>query len=180
MQNPTEKDEREYLEQMKEKLLLATMRVDKNVRDLSEELRQNKQYIYEHQHGLDEADMVAADQSINRMVGTGEGAVERRRKLMKLVSSPYFGRIDFEKEGDSTETPIYVGLATFTDETIRKNLIYDWRAPIASMFYDFELGEAEYGTPSGKVKGAINLKRQYKIHDGVMEFMIENAVSILD
>jgi hypothetical protein len=67
MQNPTEKDEREYLEQMKEKLLLATMRVDKNVRDLSEELRQNKQYIHEHQHGLDEADLVAADQSLNRM-----------------------------------------------------------------------------------------------------------------
>lgn len=180
MVNSTEEGERIYLEEIKERLSLALHRVANRVREFSEELRQNKQYIYEHQHGLDEADMVAADQSINRMVGTGEGAVERRRKLMKLVSSPYFGRIDFQKITDSEETPVYVGLATFTDETIRKNLIYDWRAPISSMFYDFELGDAEYETPGGKINGKISLKRQYKIREGVMEFMIENAVSIHD
>src|SRR5258706_7574787 len=180
MINGTEKDERIYLEEIKERLSLALHRVASRVREYSEELRQNKQYIYEHQSGLDEADMVAAGQSINRIVNTGEGAVDRRRKLMKLVGSPYFGRIDFQKATDSNETPIYVGLATFTDETIRQNLIYDWRAPISSMFYDFELGDAEYETPSGKVSGKISLKRQYKIRDGVMEFMIENAVSIHD
>jgi DNA helicase-2/ATP-dependent DNA helicase PcrA len=48
------------------------------------------------------------------------------------------------------------------------------------MFYDFELGEAWYLTPSGKVSGTISLKRQYKIRDGRMEFMIENAVNIHD
>ncbi len=114
------------------------------------------------------------------MVNVGEGAVDRRRKLLKLVGSPYFGRIDFQSATDAKETPVYVGLATFTDETLRQNLIYDWRAPISSMFYDFELGDADYETPSGKVKGTISLKRQYKIRDGVMEFMIENAVSIHD
>ena len=180
MINGTEQDERNYLEEIKERLSLALHRVANRVREYSEELRQNKQYIYEHQSGLDEADMVAAGQSINRMVYTGEGAVDRRRKLLKLVSSPYFGRIDFQSAIEIKEMPVYVGLATFTDETLRQNLIYDWRAPISSMFYDFELGDAEYETPSGKVQGTISLKRQYKIRDGVMEFMIENAVSIHD
>ena len=32
---------------------------------------------------MDEADMVAADQSINRMAYTGEAAVARKRKLLK-------------------------------------------------------------------------------------------------
>lgn len=178
MLNPTENDEREYLEQIKEKLLLATRRVDRNVRDLSEELRQNKQYIYEHQHGLDEADMVAADQSMNRMASTGEGAVLRKRKLMKLQQAPYFGRIDFDS--DNKVLPVYIGIYTFFDETERANLIYDWRAPISSMFYDYELGPASYETPSGKVEGEIKLKRQYKVVDGQMEFMIENAVNIQD
>jgi len=180
MINGTEQDERIYLEEIKERLSLALHRVASRVREFSEELRQNKQYIYEHQSGLDEADMVAAGQSINRMVNVGEGAVDRRRKLLKLVGSPYFGRIDFQSATDAKETPVYVGLATFTDETLRQNLIYDWRAPVSSMFYDFELGDAEYETPSGKVKGTISLKRQYKIRDGIMEFMIENAVSIHD
>lgn len=179
MINHTEQEERIYLEEMKERLSLALHRMASRVREHSEELRQNKQYLYEHQHALDEADRVAADQSINRMVSTGEEAVERRRKIMKLLSSPYFGRIDFQPQGGAI-TPLYIGLATFTDDALRKNLIYDWRAPISSMFYDYELGEAEYQTPSGKVNGAISLKRQYKIRDGVMEFMIENGVSILD
>src|SRR5437879_2782469 len=130
MINNTEQEERIYLEEIKERLSLALHRVANRVREYSEELRQNKQYIYEHQHGLDEADMVAADQSINRMVNTGEGAVERRHKLMKLVGSPYFGRIDFQKATDSNEIPIYVGLDTFTNETIRPNATYDSHTPM--------------------------------------------------
>lgn len=179
MINRTEQEEREYLEEIKERLLLAIRRVDENVKQYSAELRQNKEYIYENQSSMDEADMVAADQSINRMAFTGESAVVRKRKLLKLGSSPYFGRIDFIG-GDGERTPIYIGIYTFTDEIQRANLIYDWRAPISSMFYDFELGEAWYSTHSGKVAGTIALKRQYKIRDGKMEFTIENDVNIHD
>lgn len=180
MINTTEKEEREYLEEIKEKLLLAIRRVDDRVKQFSEELRQNKQYIHEHQSGMDEADMVAAGQSIDRMAFTGESAVARKRKLLKLGDSPYFGRIDFITGDNGERTPIYIGIYTFSDETMRANLIYDWRAPISSMFYDYELGEASYKTPSGEIKGEIALKRQYKIKEGQMEFMIENAVNIHD
>ena|SRR5690606_39290145 len=95
MINKTEHEEREYLEEIKETLLLAIRRLDDRVKDFSEELRQNKAYIFEHQSSMDEADMVAAEQSINRVAFTGESAVARKRKLMKLGDSPYFGRIDF-------------------------------------------------------------------------------------
>src|SRR5690606_39736155 len=95
MINHTEHEEREYLEIIKEKLMLAVRRADENVKLVSEELRKNKEYIYEHQSGLDEADMVAAEQSMNRMAFTGDSAVERKNKLLKLIGSPYFGRINF-------------------------------------------------------------------------------------
>lgn len=179
MINSTEQEERDYLEQIKEKLQQAVRRADETVRQFSEELRQNKEYIHEHQSGLDEADMVAAEQSVNRMAFTGEGAVARKRRLLKLVNSPYFGRIDFVPQGEHDEA-VYIGTHTFFDELDRANLIHDWRAPISSMFYDYELGEASYQTPSGKIQGEITLKRQYKIRDGKMEFMIENAVNIHD
>ncbi len=179
MINTTEQEEREYLEEIKERLHLAINRVENSVKQFSSELRQNKEYIHEHQSGMDEADMVAAGQSINRMAFTGESAVARRRKLIKLGQSPYFGRIDFIADRDN-RTAVYIGIYTFTDETQRANLIYDWRAPISSMFYDFELGEAWYTTPSGKITGEIALKRQYKIRNGKMEFMIENSVNIHD
>jgi DNA helicase-2/ATP-dependent DNA helicase PcrA len=180
MINPTEKDERDYLEEVKQKLEFSIQLVDSRARQFSEELRQKKEYIFEHQSGMDEADMVAAEQSVNRMAFSGESTVARKRKLMKLRESPYFGRIDFLAEEKQESHSIYIGIYTFFDESQRENLIYDWRAPISSMFYDFELGEGWYQTPTGKVKGIIELKRQYKIRQGRMEFMIENEVNIHD
>ena len=129
---------------------------------------------------MDEADMVAAGQSVNRMAFTGESAVLRRKKLLKLRESPYFGRVDFHPLEKDISAPIYIGIHTFFDERQLANLIYDWRAPISSMFYDFELGESWYDTPQGKVTGTIILKRQYKIKQGRMEFMIENEMNIHD
>src|SRR6187549_161100 len=111
MINRTEQEEREYLEEIKEKLQLTIGMVDNTVKQFSEELRQNKQYIHEHQSGMDEADMVAAGQSIDRMAFTGESAVARKRKLYKLLSSPYFGRIDFETSNE--RSPIYIGIYSF-------------------------------------------------------------------
>ena len=177
--NATEQEEREYLEEMKEQLLLAVKRVDDSVRQFSDELRQKKQYIHEHQSGMDEADMVAAGQSIDRMAFTGAGAVARKRKLLKLTQSPYFGRVDFAPR-NAPAVLVYIGVHSFFDEQRRLNLIYDWRAPIASMFYDFELGEASYATPSGTIRGTIELKRQYKIRDGRMEFLLDSDVNIHD
>jgi len=178
MINETEQAEREYLEEIKEKLTLAIRQVDNSVRAYSDELKENKEYVYENQSGMDEADMVASTQSINRMAFTGESAVARRRKLVKLGQSPYFGRIDFTPTKSGKENPLYIGIYSFADR--RTNLVFDWRAPIASMFYDFELGDAWYKTPAGKVEGKITVKRQYKIREGNMEFMIENAVNIHD
>jgi DNA helicase II / ATP-dependent DNA helicase PcrA len=179
MINSTEHEEREYLALMREKLTLAIRRIGDQVREHVNELRQKKEYLYDQQSGMDEADHVAAGQSIDRMATTGESAVARRRKLLKLVDSPYFGRIDFGTKPEECQA-IYIGLYSYFDEQDKANLIYDWRAPIASMFYDFELGEAWYQSPKGKTTGTIHLKRQYKIRDGRMEYMLESALSIQD
>ena len=177
--NATEQQEREYLEEIKEKLTLAIRRVDDAVKQFSTELRQKKQYIHEHQSSMDDADMVAADQSINRMAFTGEAAVARKRKLLKLGQSPYFGRLDFVTP-NQVKTLVYIGVYSFFDEQQRQHLIYDWRAPISSLYYDFELGEAAYSTPSGTIRGRIDLKRQYKIRDGRLEFLLDSDVNIHD
>ncbi|OGX81644.1 HelD family protein [Hymenobacter coccineus] len=177
--NVTEQAERAYLEEIKERLTLAIKRGDDAVKQFSNELREKKQYIHEHQSSMDDADMVAADQSINRMAFTGEAAVARRRRLLKLGQSPYFGRLDFTPQG-KPEAAVYIGIYSFLDEQQRQNLIYDWRAPISSMFYDYELGEAAYTTPSGTIQGTIGRKRQYKIRDGRLEFILENDVNIHD
>jgi len=177
--NVTEQEEKAYLAEIKEKLTLAIRRGDDAVKQFADELRQKKQYLHEHQSSLDDADKVAADQSINRMAFTGEAAVARKRKLFKLLQSPYFGRIDFKAQGQAS-APVYIGVHSFLDEQQRQNLVYDWRAPISSLFYDYELGPAAYITPAGAVEGLIDRKRQYRIRDGEWEYMLENDVNIHD
>ena len=89
--------------------------------------------------------------------------------------------IDFkEKKNGANILPIYIGIHTFYDSQSKMNLIYDWRAPISSMFYDYELGEATYTSPVGEISGDVSLKRQYRIRKGKMEYMIESSLTVHD
>lgn len=120
-------------------------------------------------------------ESILNHFALGESVINKRKRLTKILAIPYFGRIDFlEKKENSKVMPIYIGIHTFYDPESRATLIHDWRAPVSSMFYDHELGEAGYRSPSGEIKGEISLKRQYRIRGGKMEFMIESALTVHD
>lgn len=120
-------------------------------------------------------------ESILNHFALGESVINKRKRLTKILAIPYFGRIDFlEKKENSKVMPTYIGIHTFYDPESRATLIHDWRAPVSSMFYDHELGEAGYRSPSGEIKGVISLKRQYRIRGGKMEFMIESALTVHD
>jgi DNA helicase-2/ATP-dependent DNA helicase PcrA len=100
-------------------------------------------------------------------------------KLERLEASPYFGRIDFTEKGFPSAEEIYIGITSFFDE--RGNiLIYDWRAPVSGIFYDFELGPAEYLCPEGIIEGTVSLKRQYRISRDRLEFMLDTGIKIDD
>lgn len=120
-------------------------------------------------------------ESILNHFALGESVINKRKRLTKILAIPYFGRIDFlEKKENSKVMPTYIGIHTFYDPESRATLIHDWRAPVSNMFYDHELGEAGYRSPSGEIKGEISLKRQYRIRGGKMEFMIESALTVHD
>lgn len=101
------------------------------------------------------------------------------RKFQVLLNSPYFARIDFIEEGFDKES-IYIGLGNVTDNKTYTTYVYDWRAPIASIFYRYELGAVSYQAPTGIVKGEVALKRQYEIKDGKVQYFFESSVSVLD
>lgn len=101
------------------------------------------------------------------------------KKLEQLEDSPYFGRIDFKEDGEKTDQ-IYIGRASLMDEEKLDFLIYDWRAPISSMYYDFAPGRAHFDTMDGKIEGEILLKRQYIIGNGKLEAMFDTGLTIGD
>lgn len=107
-------------------------------------------------------------------------AQKQIRTLMRLKESPYFGRIDFKEDGEKKAERIYLGIASFFDENSEQFLIYDWRAPISSLYYDYPPGPVEYETPGGRVTGVMERKRQYVIRDGRIKSMFDTGVTIGD
>lgn len=101
-------------------------------------------------------------------------------KMNKLVSNPYFGRIDFIEEGSKKKESIYLGIASFLSEKEQDFLVYDWRAPISNLYYDGAPGHSSYDTPSGLIEGEITLKRQFTIRDADIKFMFDTGVTIGD
>jgi len=108
-----------------------------------------------------------------------EIAKRQLAKLEKLKRSCYFGRIDFTEKGYSDTEEIYIGIMSFFDEK-GNIIIYDWRAPVSGIFYDFELGPASYKCPEGVIEGEVSLKRQYRIVEDSLEFMLDTGIKIDD
>ena len=104
----------------------------------------------------------------------------RINKLKKMMSSPYFGRFDFIEKGYNEKEIIYVGLYNLMDKNTGQVYVYDWRAPISSVFYRYELGEAMYDTPVGTSRGDVSLKRQYQIRDSKLKYFFDCSVRITD
>lgn len=105
---------------------------------------------------------------------------KRVAKYAKMIDNPYFSRIDFTEEGYDDTEKIYIGLFNLMDDDTHEIKVYDWRAPISSIYYRSEIGPVEYKAPAGIIKGSVSLKRQYKITKGKLEYFFDSNVNIVD
>jgi DNA helicase II / ATP-dependent DNA helicase PcrA len=102
-----------------------------------------------------------------------------QEKYERMALSPYFGRIDFHENGDERVEKYYIGISNLINDNYDL-LTYDWRAPVSSMFYDYEIGEASYTCPEGNIDGKLTLKRQYKINNSKIDYMFDSNLKIDD
>ena len=94
-----------------------------------------------------------------------------------MKDSPYFARIDF-KEDRETET-LYLGIASLRD-LAEETIVIDWRAPIANLYYEGEIGPAFYETETDRIDVDLQLKRQFKIQEGRILSMVDTSEVIND
>lgn len=106
--------------------------------------------------------------------------MQQWKNMKHLLPSPYFGRIDFQEKGINLREQIYIGVSSFVDQDGLSFLIYDWRTPIASLYYDSSPGPASYVTPSGSIEGTMELKRQFQIQNGKIHNMFDASETIGD
>ncbi len=144
--------------------------------DKEEKQKEFKKFLWDNKQNLDPTEMKSFmsnnDVEINMLLDKGK----HYKLLYKIQSSPYFGSITFDDE--ETKQKIYIGL-TYLQKGL-DNIIYDWRAPIANLFYDYEIGNAEYSAPSGIIKGKLLNKRQFKIEEGKIKRVFDNSINIQD
>ena len=135
-------------------------------------------------HGVNDFDdivsMNAYDETVREKYGHYVRKEESVRQLSYLKDTPYFGRIDFVEEGERFAEEIYIGRYGFRNKKTREYEVYDWRTPIASMFYDSGLGKTQYQCPAGMIPGELTCKRQYKIEDGELKYCYDTTVAVQD
>jgi len=144
--------------------------------DKETKLREFQKMMWDNKAELDPAEMKTLRTSSDMEVFFLEQKAKKFKKLYFIQNKPYFGRIDFESEGNKQE--VYIGITN-----VEKDLnyyVYDWRSPICSMFYDFGVEEAFYMAPEGKISGNISKKRQYQIKDAVLENVFDTTINIDD
>lgn len=102
------------------------------------------------------------------LIGSLEQEFYTKEKSLKRAQlTLYFARIDFKQDNlkQSNKEEIYIGKATIFDDDSNVAVV-DWRAPIASIYYDGKIGKTKYECPEGIIEGELSLKRQYTIENG--------------
>ena len=142
-----------------------------------EKVLEFKKFMWNSRSDMDPAELKTMmsdnDLEIRMMMNKGEYL----QKLFKIQNSPYFGSIIFKsKEGVDT---VYIGITHVIDDK-NKYYVHDWRSPICNLFYDYEVGPANYLAPIGRIYGEVTRKRQYTIKDAKLLHIFDNNINISD
>ncbi|MBZ9630390.1 AAA family ATPase [Salegentibacter sp. LM13S] len=172
--------EKKRLKQTLTKIDIAITKITKRLNKQGRDIKDANEHMQEHKRDMDHLEKNAVRESVSNMAMLGRASLDKKKRLLRLKNVTYFGRLDFKEDKKAAKDEIYVGVHNFKDEETNKNLVYDWRAPISSMFYDYEPGPSSYITQEKVVDGLMSLKRQFRIRNGEMEYMLDNDIAIQD
>ena len=177
--------EKQHLEQIKRKLSESLEKEKSTLENQKKDLLEQRRKMWEDgAHGVAEFDdivnMARYDERVREAHGHYVRIDKEVRQMTYLLQTPYFGRVDFTEKGESLADEIYIGRYGFFDKKTYNCYIYDWRSPVASMFYDCALGEASYKCPEGEIEGTLTCKRQYQIEDGELKYCYDTNMAVQD
>ena len=171
-----------FLEQLTEKLKYRIEELDVVISEGQKDVESMHEYYWENYTEMDEYGYENYDnqQALLRQVNANQDKLLLKHRFEKMLDSPFFGRVDFIYDGEDEAESFYIGIGNFAERTGSVPLVYDWRAPVSGLFYDFDQGPASYEAPLGTIEGEIVSKWQYKIRNGKMIYGFESDVKIDD
>ena len=172
----------------KEKKILSKTHnlVQKRINELSntinielEDIKEFKKLSWKDINPYENADVARIREISSTMESFTDKKIDYFKKLKSIENKPYFASIVFKDEEENTIYNIYMSL-TYLKDNNGNNILYDWRSPICSLFYDYEVGPASYTAPGGEIKGELKRKRQYKIENNILKGVFDNSLNIND
>ena len=175
-------ENQKFLEDVVEKIQIRLTELEKSMEAGKREVEAMHEYYWENYTEMDEYGYENFDnqQALLTQVNANAEKHSLHIRYKRLMDSPYFGRVDFIYEGEDEPEIFYIGIGSFSPKKGGVPLIYDWRAPVSSLFYDYDSGEASYEAPGGEMCGEITSKWQYKIRKGKLVYAFESDVKIDD
>lgn len=176
------KNGREYLQYVLQCLNDRLAQADAAILEGKKEIEDMHEYYWENYTEMDQYGYEDYDnqQALFRQMNANEEQFRLRRRFKKMQDSPFFGRVDFRYDGDEEAETFYIGIGNLSESAGSLPLVYDWRAPVSGLFYDYDKGPASYEAPSGTFEGEVTSKWQYKIRKGKMLYEFESDVKIDD
>lgn len=171
-----------YLQMVTEKLEKRILEIQQSISEGQKEIEGMHEYYWENYTEMDQYGYENFDnqQALLHQVNANQEQIALKHRLKTMLDAPFFGRVDFCYEGEEEPEPFYIGIGNFAEQAGHVPLIYDWRAPVSGLFYDFDKGEASYEAPGGLMEGEVTSKWQYKIRRGKMVYEFESDVKIDD
>ena len=168
--------EKNYLKLTNNILRKQISELAQDLYDDEEKQKEFKKFIWDQKAELDPTEMKTIMSSNDQEIDNLEMKANYYKKLYKVQNNPYFAKVVFEENKEIND--IYIGLTYLTDKD--NQIIYDWRAPISSIFYDYEEGKASYEAPGGTIEGYIHNKRQFTIEDSKIKRVFDSKLNVQD
>ena len=172
----------EFLIDVTTKLKKRIHELDQTIQEVQKDIADMNEYYWENYTEMDQYGYENFDnqQALLTQVNASQENLKYRHRLKKMVDSPFFGSVEFVYDGEEEPEEFYIGIGNFAEERGKVPLIYDWRAPVSSLFYDYDKGLACYEAPGGLMEGEILSKWQYKVRNGKMIYEFESDMKIDD
>jgi len=202
MQDPQTQDPKEI-----KKLTTTRNRVLDQINKVADGLKSRRETVVETRRSMSRAtgvirdfdDVVLLTMFATEVAQQEQAYSETSKQLLhlqRLLNAPYFARIDFTEDGYEKEE-IYIGRHSLLDENTHEYHVYDWRAPISSLYYDYGVGSASFSIPEDikisdtkpggglrgalpPIQGEITLKRQFQIEKGELVYFFDSDLAVED
>lgn len=175
-------NEESYLTMVLEALHGKLKEINGKILGNEKDIESMHEYFWENYAEFDEYGYEMYDNSnaLKSRILEQKDYVKERLRYEKMLDSPYFGRVDFCYEQEEEPETYYIGIGNLAKGRAEEPYVFDWRAPVAGLFYDYDKGAAQFVAPAGVLSGEITKKKQYKIKNGKLIYALENDMNIDD